>query len=694
MKLPSLEDVGRGLVARARPYAGPLFVSVVLGYLAIRKIYEDAGRPAMPLDDSFIHLQYAKRFAEGHPFTFAPGSGFSSGATSFLWPLLLAPFQLVGLHGIDAIWGCWILGTLLHAATAVETKRLVEPVAGKGAAWGAAAMCLLFGAFTWFAWSGMETIGLTWAMVRTARVAADWCEAQPHERTMRRALGVAAMASLCPLFRPEGGLMSIAAFAVLMWKGAELGETRLAALRARLPSLVPIAAVVLQPLVNVLATGHARSTTAMVKWAIGNPYYTGAKLTGVVGGNIKMLLDELLGGGPYTAIFVPEHTNYVLAAGMLAAIPVAVLSKKVPRVALGVLLALGTIIPCTFLTILWNRVRYIYPFATGWFFLVACLGAGLERLAVAYKKELRFVAALVTGLAAGALSTKLDWSVKDLANSARAIDQQQVKLGEWAHDALPKDATIGVSDTGAIAYMADRKTFDVVGLTTEGEARYWVAGPGSRYEHYEHLSADVRPTHFILYPQWMACPPVLGERMTEATVTDQSILGGATMVAYVARYDILGRASLPTSRTVQAMLLDEVDVSDLESEERHRYVLGDTMDTQNLVTTFWADDGTEVADGGRHERLFDRFVVDLPEGKPIRMIARLSAKEPIEVTVGVGGTGVTKLALEASSWEEVELVLPPAVTGPGKTVEIRAVGVRPDGYANTFGSLHYWFFEE
>ncbi len=694
MRLPSPSELGRAVLGRAKPYALPLAVSTALAYLAIRKILEDAGRPAMPLDDSFIHLQYAKRFAEGHPFTFAPGDGFSSGATSFLWPLMLAPFQLLGLHGISAIWGCWVLGTLLHAATALETQRLVEPIAGKGAAYGAAAMCLLFGAFTWFAWSGMETIGLAWAMTRTARVAADWWEAKPHERTRRGALGLALIGAACPMFRPEGGLLAVAAFAVLVLKPADVGAARLHFLRARALALVPPAAIVLQPIANYLGTGHARSTTAMVKWAVGNPYYSSAKLSAFIGGNVRMLVDELLGGGPFTAIFLPEHANYVIGAGLVAWVPVVVRTKKLGRGSLGLLLALGTLIPCTFLTILWNRVRYIYPFAPGWFFLVACLGAELEHLALRFKKELGFVGALVTGLAAGALSTKLDWSIRDLANSSRAIDHQQVKLGEWARDHLPADARIGVNDTGAIAYMSGRKTFDVVGLTTESEARYWVAGAGSRYEHYERTPASVLPTHFIVYPQWMACPPVLGERLTEATVTDQSILGGATKVAYQAKYDVLGRGSLPSSRVVEALLLDEVDVSDLESEERHRFWVGDTNDTKNVVTSTWTDEGVEIADGGRHDRTRDRFVVDLPEGKAVRFVARLAAAEPVRLQLSVDGTGVTELAVPESPWHEVEVVLPASVTGPARTIELRASGAGSDGFLARFGALHYWFFED
>ena len=91
------------------------------------------------------------------------------------------------------------------------------------------------------------------------------------------------------------------------------------------------------------------------------------------------------------------------------------------------------------------------------------------------------------------------------------------------------NARIGVNDTGAIGYLGHRKTFDVVGLTTPEEARYWVAGAGSRFEHYEKLyrsSPDRFPTHFIVYPHWMACDAVLGDELHDETVTDQTILGG------------------------------------------------------------------------------------------------------------------------------------------------------------------------
>ena len=113
------------------------------------------------------------------------------------------------------------------------------------------------------------------------------------------------------------------------------------------------------------------------------------------------------------------------------------------------------------------------------------------------------VATLVAGACAGTLLMRLDWVIEDVAQSASGIDRQQATLGRWAKTGLPDGARIGVNDTGAIAYFSDKKTFDVVGLTTPTEGRYWVAGQGSRFEHYERImktQPQALPTHFLVYP--------------------------------------------------------------------------------------------------------------------------------------------------------------------------------------------------
>jgi hypothetical protein len=303
--------------------------------------------------------------------------------------------------------------------------------------------------------------------------------------------------------------------------------------------------------------------------------------------------------------------------------------------------------------------------------------------------RLTAVTPLLAGAFAGALGLKLPWTIRDLAQSATAITRQQVALGRWAAGALPADARIGVNDTGAIAYLSGRATFDVVGLTTEGEGRYWVAGAGSRFEHYEKLPPARRPTHFIVYPQWMACPPVLGDVLTEATVIEQSILGGTTMVAYRARWDLLGSGALPALPPQGLALADEVDVADLESEAAHHYLLGDTSDTDNQVVIHGGRH--PVADGGRLRRSRDAFRVALPAGKRGRLVMRVSAEAPVDLVVTADGRAAGSVLVEEDpAWVEVGIDLPAGLAGGETSIVVTAQS--RDGEPVRFGAFHYWLY--
>lgn len=83
----------------ALPIAVP---TALLAWLAVRNVLEKTGgTPAAPLDDAYIHFQFARSFAEGSPLVYSPGSGPVAGATSLLWPSLLAVGYALGLHGQD-----------------------------------------------------------------------------------------------------------------------------------------------------------------------------------------------------------------------------------------------------------------------------------------------------------------------------------------------------------------------------------------------------------------------------------------------------------------------------------------------------------------------------------------------------------------------------------------------------------------
>jgi hypothetical protein len=710
---PARSPLLRRAGARLVPYLPALAVSAVLGWICVGAIRAAAGEPAAPLDDTFIHLNFARRLAEGSFFAYVPGEGYVSGATSLLWPLLLAPFHALGLRGLSLLWAAWLLGGLAHAALTVEIYRLTRRLAGAGAAFGAAATGALFPAFVWFAWSGMETMALAWILLRAARVAAAYVEPEPGHPPPSVA-AVIAVGLVAPLIRPEGALASLLAAIALVLRpagsrwgapapgpgpsaaalGAPAPGLRSSAaapgpVRARLLALVPLAGLLVVPLLNLGFTGHATSATAQVKWAIGNPHYALGNLLTLAIYNARILWTNILDGRDWTWIFLPEHAALPILLGALA-LPFAGARRRLPVHALFVgLVALGVFVPCTYLSFLWNRIRYVWPFAGALCVLLGCLAREVSDRVRRFAPRVTFVAPILAGALAGAAALRLPWAVRDLAQSAAAVDKQQVKLARWAKATLPADAVLGVNDTGALAYLSDRKTFDVVGLTTEGEARYWVAGAGSRFEHYEKLPRARLPTHFIVYPQWMSCPPVLGAVLTEATVTDQSILGGATMVAHEARWDLLGSGALPVAPPADLDLVDEVDVADLESEAAHGFDRAETWDVDDQCKLALVA-GRVVADGGRVNRARDRFQVRWPAGKAATLVLRVDADWPLALTVAVAGQAVGTVKLSGDGgFTEPALALP---AGPGGEVTVTASGPGAGGEAARFGSFHYWVY--
>lgn len=682
----AIETGGAGARLRARiPAALPFALAAAfLARWTIARVYAKLGHAGAPLDDAYIHFQYARALAEGHPFRFQAGEPATSGATSLLWPVLLAPFWLLGAHDEWILWPAWALSFAALGALAFEARGIVEKLAGKAAGAGAAMMVLAFPAFTWFAASGMEVVPFAWVLARCVRRASEWAENDGGgARTQRRANELAALAWGATLIRPEGALASLAVGAVLARFPRE------PTLRSRAFALVALAPLAAQPLFLLAVTGAAKSTTAAVKLLPGNPYYPYASgaLGHAIRENVHLLVGTLLDGEVYSAEFLPSGGSVVALAGLGAIAFLGWREKRVWRAALVLGLALAIFVPCAYVTFLWNRLRYLWPFATGWLVGLACLArvAADAVAAIGRPRAARFVTPLACGAIAGMFCMRMEWSIEDVAQSASGIDRQQVALGRWAREALPEDARIGLNDTGAIAYFGGHKTFDVVGLTTRTEGRYWVAGVGSRLEHYERLAKESPaslPTHFIVYPEWFGIRALLGEELREATVTDASILGGRTMRAHVADYSLLGSGEAPW--TPLGPLVDSLDVADLESESAHAYELlgGSDFEVAGQGT---APDGHLVLDGGRGARSHERFVAHLRAGERTRAVVRLAAPElASRVHVLVGGHEVALFEVEPAAWTEAIFNVPAERAQPDTPVEIVAQG----------GALciyHYWF---
>lgn len=671
-------------VGRARRFAPLAILAVataVLAAKAIGGVLAKVHHPAAALDDAYIHFSYARAFAEGHPFRYYPGAPISTGATSLLWPLVLAPFHLVGFKGESIMWPAWAISFVALAALAHEAFRLTEPLTGRPAAAGAGAMVLAFGGFAWCAASGMEVVPFAWSIAFLSRRAAEWSEAPPEKRTRRALRPLLVVAILSPLLRPEGSMTALVVGLIVAL--APVFDARTPA-RGRAWSAAFLAAALGPTFVLVALTGKATSDTAQVKLLFGHPYHPLAE-TALT--NARLVFTSILDGDYWSAEFVPKGGAIIALLGLVAVGWRGCVARRWIRACLVVILALSMLAPCFYVTFLWNRLRYLWPFATGWFIALACFARAIGDVGARLKLGPRFVvtsSALVSGAFAGMLATKLEWVLEDVAQSASGIDRQQAALGRWANENLPADARIGVNDTGAIAYFGRRATFDVVGLTTPGEGRYWLGGSASRLEHYERLRATAPsslPTHFIVYPEWMGCDLILGRRLHEAVVTDATILGGTIMRVHEARWDLLGTGEAPWTKLERVH--DTIDVADLESESAHGYELLGAKDGEQTSVEENAPDGAVVVDGGRTNRARDRFSADLSAPGSLLLVARVDVIASAVLHLLVDGADVANAPAEPGPWSELTFVVPENVRGAHKRIELNA----PEG---TFTSFHYW----
>jgi hypothetical protein len=681
----SQREGGWGACKRAALHWGPLAGAVaLLAERTISGVIAKVGHPGASIDDAYIHFQYARAIAEGHSMRFQAGEPITSGATSLLWPAVLAPFWRLGVRGDDIVWAAWILSFAALGALASEAAILTRRLAGREAAAGAAVMTLSFGGLVWCAASGMEVVPFAWAIARGSRRASEWAEAPPEARTWKRRGELVALAWAAALLRPEGGVTALFVAVTLF---VFVRRTRWA---ERASAVAALAGAIAPMLLLLVLTGSARSNTAVAKLIPGNPYYVGPALWAAVRANAKLLVSTLLDGEVWSAEFLPQGGAPIAIAGLVAVAWLGVRTKSAWRAVAILTIALTMFAPCFYLTFLWNRLRYLWPFATGWLIGLACLARLAGDAAALLRARWRVVTPLVCGAIAGLFVSKLGWVLEDVAQSASGIDRQQVALGKWANEHLPEDARIGVNDTGAIAYFGNRKTFDIVGLTTKDEARYWVAGVGSRFEHFEHLHASssaLLPTHFIVYREWMGMDSVLGQPLHQATVTDATILGGQTMRAYLANWSTLGSGERPwTAQTGRA--IDELDVADLESEANHGYALLGAREGEQVVREGTSPSGKAIVDGGRTHRRIERFVAYLPPGGPYKGIVRLESSPGCSVHVRVDGNPVASFDVAANdAWVERSFDIPPRGVPPRTLVELSV----ERGELTVF---HYWFFQE
>ncbi len=539
----------------------PPLVAALAGIAYLASERYTIGHLGFPLDDSFIHLQFARNLAAGRGLSYNPGE-IVTGSTAPLWTALLA--LLCYLPGSVYLWAK-LAGIALTAAGADATRRLAQELdLAPPLPLLAGLLAALSGPLAWSAVSGMEVplfvVLSLWGMILAVR-----------ERQGGRPPLSLPILALAALARPEGLLLlALAALDRLLTfrrsghecperherrstpEGSERHERRSpiegregtaggqlvwAAPRWRelatglMTGLLWAALVLAGPLLFYrLAGGSFLPTTYAAKGAEVRRYLPSVEY-------LYQIFAILFGPQPYTAL-AALGGGAVLAArlgtprdrGLLPILWVA-----------GMPLAYSLQSPVGHGLLAGNFGRYYFPLLPP----VAVLGLlGLEPLARALGRTLRAgPVRLPAGLLAALLllwptaGSLVEWAARYDLNVAN-VEDGDVRAARWLRPRLDPRAVLAVNDIGALKLLLPNRVIDLAGISSPEvlvEVRQdilrGVPVQAARLAAVERR----RPDYVVVFPTWF--PGIASDprfRLAQLFTVPQNITMGGDQIAVYA----------------------------------------------------------------------------------------------------------------------------------------------------------------
>jgi arabinofuranosyltransferase len=438
-----------------------------------------------PLDDAWIHLQFARNIASGQGFSYNPGIPVG-GSTAPLWTVVLAiPARL----GLDPVAGAKGLGIVLTLAAALVAGRLAEWLTTSRAAGFFTALALaLSPRLIWGALSGMEVslysfLGI-WAVLsylRALDTGAPWW---------------GLLAGLAGATRPEVFVLFPILAADWTLRAARRQLVSTSAIRWAAPLLlfaIPAAAFVA---LNLYTSGHPLPLTFYAKsygmgtvpslmegrwhdawvdaWRYPQQFFY-LLLTWTETEYPDLGLGALVGAAALTGVFGdrPQRRGAYLLVVILVAAPI--------------IKALGAPQP----PLLVHEGRYLFHLLI--LFLVVAV-AGLMELHTRLKwKAIVPLYCLVSLIRLGGA---LSYEAPRYASKVKNINDLEVATAHWIQRETGEDARIATNDIGAIAFFSKRFIIDTEGLVTP-EAIH-----PKRMRRFVPFLESQRPDLLVIFPEW------------------------------------------------------------------------------------------------------------------------------------------------------------------------------------------------
>ncbi|HET89140.1 MAG TPA: hypothetical protein ENN99_00135 [Chloroflexi bacterium] len=482
-----------------------LLGSLTLALFALSADRFTAGQGGVPLDDAWIHFQFARNLARGDGLSFNPGRP-TSGSTAPLWTFLLAAVYPLGGFPIAG----QVLSGLCFLLTLVATYRLGWRLTGERWAAGlTGAVVAVNGRMVWAGLSALETCLFAWLSLWA--IAAHLTD----RATGRYRSGTVVLFGLAALSRPEGYLLFALAgadFLYSLWRG---GCSARLVLRLFLAASLFVAIVVPYLLFSWYTSGHLLPNTyhakATVTW---RPDWDFVSLAAryLILDNPLLLPCFVLGVGllfSQAPVLSLWSGGLPLVYAFLHAIPYQHGRYLMP------------LIPCNAIVGvvgLWRMRRWLLRRRGRWRDLVGRFGV------------IGVVVVAGTAWRLPEMARLYAWNVDN-------INQMHVGLGHWVVEHVPAGAVLALNDIGAITYVSEHPVVDLAGLITPEVI------PILRHPDRDALLIDLMAErdveYVIIFPNWF---PGLAERddvltpIHQVTLERRTIGGGERMVVYQAHW--------------------------------------------------------------------------------------------------------------------------------------------------------------
>ncbi len=687
-------SAGPAVVLALAVLVGCLFVGTNL-YYNRGDVSDNGVNISAPLDDTFIHLQYGRQIGEGEWFRYNDGDPVSTGASSFLYVLILGAAHFLGVAGSYLLFFAIILGAALFALASLLGYELGRRLAGERAGLWSGILIAANGAFAWGATSGMEVALFSVLILGTLL-------AFLRELSTGRLLLTPILAALAALTRPEGLLFALIITGAVVWKllkgsgrDRPMSSSRTGA--ALLYALLPLGAGVAQHLFYRIATGTSVQNGVLAKSLLYEPVFYPTEFLDAVFQNLtKLSLSVLTGLEPgnymfpgtilfcvlgtlYLALEDDRYRTFAVASGtalVLAMSSTAILG--LPGAPWG-----------------WHHYRYLLPFFPPTLVLavVGFYSLGTPESRTWLPEALAGFAVLCSLLGLPV------WAATTGGNSLQ-IKEQQVTVGHWIRENLPPGVPVGVNDAGAMRYYGGHPTVDLIGLTTNGLALPNRNGVGSLYEKLESMPEEKRPDYFAIYPTWFPgfdASGVLDQEIARFSLSSRpetaGIVGGSEVVVFQADWSL---ARSGETFGGEGTVKDTLDVADLASESEHDYemrmpLIG--LEPANVLTRERSPDGEVVVDAGRRLSGEEEFTITgLSRNRPVEVVMRTTGV-PFVLQVHADGRLVGEWSFQpsGSGWQETTFTIPAESI---RSASLRVLLSPPeDTPLGTHTAYHYWFVQ-